>query len=173
MPSVRIPNSRASRNGLTYARLLLRVLPRGTMATAFEGQLFKPGALIDEAALWPTDEYPRIPILLEYAGSDHSGRGHHRSKDIYLLWRYDGARGQWIELVRCHSERAEWIEHLRPVALEVLGRVPVLVDGEVAARISARVVGVLDQELERLTCNERHVVMAFVYQAFSARAVAY
>jgi hypothetical protein len=158
---------------LTYAQLVSRVYPRRMAFNAFEGTLLKPGALIDEAELWPTPDYPVIPLLLEYAGNDSSGWGHRRSKDIYLLWRYDCARHEWIELVRCVSEATEWLDHLRPVALMQLARNAPPADPSSAASISARIIGALDQELERLDGEDRHLVMSFVYQAFSARAVSY
>ena len=120
--SMRIPRTCRHRGQLTYAKLLVRVYPHRAMANAFEGKLLKPGALIDEAELRPTLEYPAIPLLLEYAGNDRTGRGHRRSHDIYLLWRYDRAYGGWEELVRCASQGADWIQHLKPVALAELNR---------------------------------------------------
>lgn len=130
MPSVRIPRTCQSRNVLTYAKLLLRVYPERRI-NAYEGKLLKPGAVIDETDLWPSAEYPAIPLLLEYAGTDGSKRdgskrGHNRAHDIYVLWRYDQARVQ-----------------------------------------------ALDHELEMLGPGDRHLVMAFVYQEFSVRAVAF
>lgn len=176
MLRVAIPRTCPRRQDLTYARLLLRVYPLRTMANAFEGVLLKPGAMVDESALWPSPEYPEIPILLEYAGSDRTGRGHNRSNDVYLLWRYDRARGAWVEIARSVSRGAEWIERIKAVALLELG-LPVLpadpADTASAAGITDRVLGLLDRELERLCPQDRHLVMNFVYQEFSARAAAY
>jgi hypothetical protein len=169
---VRIPQSRLSRRDMDYARLLVRIYPRRTMANAFDGVLLKPGSLIDEAALWPTPEYPETPILLEYAGNDHTGRGHRRSNDIYLLWRYERDRKCWVELVRTTSQGAEWIEHLKPIAILELRR-DSLPDAFSAAGVSAAVLAALDRQLELLDPLERHLAMAFVYQEFTARALAY
>ena len=140
------------------------------MANAFDGILLKPGSAIDESALWPTPEFPENPLLLEYAGNDHTGRGHRRSNDIYLLWRYDRARSCWVELVKCTSQGADWIEQLKAIALQELAR------GESPGNVvnAAGVSGcVLDHELEMLSPIDRHLVMSYVYQEFSARAVAY
>jgi len=169
---VRIPRSRLTRRDTTYAKLLLRVYPRRTMANAFEGVLLKPGSLIDETALWPEPEYPSTPLLLEYAGNDHTGRGHRRSNDIYLLWKYDRERG-WVELVRCTSQGADWIEHMKAIALLELRRDIVPADAWSAASISALVLAALDKHLELLDPLERHLAMSFVYQEFSARALAF
>lgn len=177
MPSVRIPRTCQSRNVLTYAKLLLRVYPERRI-NAYEGKLLKPGAVIDETDLWPSAEYPAIPLLLEYAGTDGSKRdgskrGHNRAHDIYVLWRYDQARGEWMELIRAVSEGADWIEHLKPIALAELGRAKTPADANAAACVTCRVLQALDHELEMLGPGDRHLVMAFVYQEFSVRAVAF
>jgi len=157
---------------MTFATLLLRVYPRRAVA-AFEGQRLKPGALIDEAELWPTQEYPSTPILLEYAGSDHSGWGHRRSNDIYLLWKYDKTRGRWTELARHIGQGAEWQEAFKTIAFREIARDAPPIDAATAAAVSGRVLGVLDSELELLGSADRLLVMNYVYQEFSARAVQY
>jgi hypothetical protein len=176
VPRVAIPRTCKYRRQPTYAKLLLRVY-RDRTWNAFEGKLLKPGALIDEAELWPTPEYPEIPLLLEYAGHDRTGRGHRRSNDIYLLWRYERSRAAWVELIKCTCQGADWIEQLKPIAIAELGRavLPVTMEEAAAqaASVTGRVLGVLDHELEMLGPRDRHLVMTFVYQEFSARAVAY
>lgn len=172
MARVLIPRTSQSRGALGYAKLLCRVRPRRTF-DAFEGTLLRPGARIDEADLRPAPDYPAIPILLEYAGHDSSGRGHRRSNDIYVLWRYDAAACGWLELIRCTCQGADWIEQLKPIALREIARSSEPVDARHAADVCGRVLGVLDQALERLDRDERHLVMSFVYQAFSARSAAY
>jgi hypothetical protein len=143
------------------------------MANAYEGKLLRPGAVIDEADLWPTSEYPEIPILLEYAGNDRTGRGHNRSNDIYLLWRYDRANATWVELIRAKSQNADWVEHLKPVAIAELRRTQAPADANAARGVTGRVLLALDNELELLGPGDRHLVMAFVYQEFASRAVAF
>lgn len=173
---VQIPRTCPRRNILTYARLLLRVFPGRRLANAFEGKLLKPGAVIDEADLWPTADYPVVPLLLEYAGSAQSKGGHNRSHDTYLLWRYTlGDHGaEWVEIVRTTSERAEWVEHLKPIALAELARERAPERPAADTRgIIGRVLDALDRELEMLGPGDRHLVMASIYQEFSARAVAF
>lgn len=167
---VRIPRTCQSRAQLVYARLLLRVYPRRTMANAFEGPLLKPGSVVDENALWPNAQSPENPLLLEYAGNDKTGRGHRRSNDVYIIWRFDRARRAWDELVRSTSQGADWIAHLKPVAVAELARAGVKPDPVSAGDVTTRVLAVLDRELEPLDSAERHLVMSFVYQEFSARA---
>jgi hypothetical protein len=172
MPRIRIPRTCPHRRDMTYAKLLLRVYPHRSW-NAFDGSPVKPGALVDESALWPTAEYPETPLLLEYAGNDHSGRGHNRSLDIYLLWRYDRAQARWTELMRCKSQGLEWIESMKPVALQELARTAPAPDPWTADRVSILVLSLLDIELEKLGPAERHLAMSFVYQEFSARVLAY
>lgn len=157
---------------MTFATLLLRVYPRRSVA-AFEGKRLKPGALIDEAELWPTPDYPSTPVLLEYAGNDHSGWGHRPSNDIYLLWRYDRERGRWTELARHTGQGAEWQESFKTIAFREIARDTQPIDAAAAAAVSGRVLGVLDSELELLGSADRLLVMNYVYQEFSARAVQY
>jgi hypothetical protein len=143
------------------------------MANAFEGLLLKPGATFEEAALWPTSEYPAMPLLLEYAGTDRTGSGHRRSNDIYVLWRYDRGRGCWDELIRATSQGMDWIEQLKAVALQELGRTIAPFDASAAHCVSRRVLGALDHELEMLDADDRLLVMSFVYQEFTSRALAF
>src|SRR5277367_1081440 len=79
------------------------------------GPFFKCGKLIDESALWPSNHFPVVPLLLEYAGSDHSGHGHNRSRDIHVLWRYVRDRQKWEEIARVTADGADWFHHLAPI----------------------------------------------------------
>jgi hypothetical protein len=170
--TIRIPRTNETRGALTYARLLLRVWPRRTFA-AFDGKFFKPGAKIEEADLWPTPEYPAVPLLLEYAGSDRTGRGHRRANDIYLLWRYERETGEWVALLRYTGQGTEWIAPIKRRALAELARTEPPISCTHASDVCVRVLAALDHELELLDNENRHLVMSFVYQEFSARAVAY
>jgi hypothetical protein len=162
-----IPRSAAGRRELTYSRLLRRVHSDRTLANAFEGKLLRPGARIEYGGLWPDESYPMVPVLLEYAGSDHSGRGHNRSSQIYILWRYEVARG-WVELARVLSAGAEWIVNLMPLALRELGG-PARVDPDLAANVAAGFLSRFDAELKELGAGDRALVLNFVYEQVAAR----
>jgi hypothetical protein len=157
-----------------YAKLLLRVYPRRANGLdRFDGQLLKPGAVIEHSALWPTTEYPPVPLLLEYAGSDHSGRGHNRAKSIYILWRYELVRTEWVEVARAVSDNDDWHTHLVPIAFAEINRGTPPRDAKYAAAVCGRILGALDSELDRLTIDDRDMVMHFVYEQFTARAITY
>lgn len=147
--------------------LVLRAFPRASVC-AFEGTLQRTGSRVPEASLWPTPEYPETPLLIEYAGHDRSGRGHRRSNDLHVLWRYDPELGIWIELARVWSQGPEWYHHLLPIVLAQL-RASCQNDVEIAGKATERVLHVLDRELAVLPIDGRDRAMSFLYDAFTAR----
>lgn len=163
---IRIPRTTTSRRERTYAQIVEKVYPHRPYLP-FAGPMFRCGALIDEQRLAPD----RAALLIEFAGSDYSGRGHNRSNDIHVLWRYDRAKGSWIELARTLSQGREWTYRLMPI-IEREFKAPAINYAEVADRVSARVLGVLDEELDELPDEGRERVMSFLYDQFAARLVA-
>jgi hypothetical protein len=136
------------------------------MANAFEGTLLKPGSRVEHAALWPVEGYPDIPLLLEFAGSDHTGRGHNRGNQIYVLWRFENER--WVEIARTLSVGAEWIPHMLAIALRELGG-PAAIDPALAEKVADRFLSILDRELMELGAGDRALVLNFVFEQVSAR----
>ena len=170
MPLIRIPRTAESRRARTYAQLVLRVTTlRGR--PSFEGIFFRCGAAVEEAALRPTPEYPEIPLLIEYAGNDRTGRGHRRSNDIHILWRWNPARREWDEIARMLSQGPEWLHDLAPVVRRRVASPPRRFV-ELAGDATARVLATLDGELAVLEDEGRERVMAFLYDQFTARFVA-
>jgi hypothetical protein len=86
---------------------------RGRAGHPFAGVFLRSGAVVDGASLWPTSDYPAIPLLIEFAGSDRSGRGHNRSLDIHVLWRFDGRA--FREVARVKSQGREWVFDFLPI----------------------------------------------------------
>jgi hypothetical protein len=166
---VRIPRSSKSRSSLTYAVLVHRVYPNRLYGDAFEGPVLPPGRLIEQSALWPGPDFPKEPLLLEYAGSDRSGLGHRRSNHTYLLWRYDVARSEWIEIARASAVSLERVEILKSAATQHLAIVkPTL---KTSAEAVSRVLCALESELEVLQDGERRGLMGLLYEQFTARLV--
>jgi hypothetical protein len=164
--TVLIPRSAVSRRELTYAKLLCRVHPDRMMGHAFEGIYLKPGTRVGISALRPSDDYPETPLLLEFAGSDHTGRGHHRSNQIYILWRF--RRGEWVEVVRTLSKGAEWIHTIRAVALREIGGPPPP-DPALAAGVVERFLGQIDRELGELAAADRGIALSLFFEQMAAR----
>ncbi len=52
---------------------------------------------------------------MEFVGSDGTGRGHNRSRDLHVLWRYDRDRQEWEEVTRILSHGSEWFDYLAPI----------------------------------------------------------
>lgn len=170
---VRIPHSAAARGERTYAQLIRRISPDPGLAI-IEGTWLKTGSHVEESQLWPASDYPLAPLLLEYAGSDRSGRGHARSRDLHILWRYDADAGAFIELARVLSCGAEWVYHLAPIIRTELGSVSrAPADrAERAAEAVTRVIDVLDGELRELEDEGRIAALARIYTQVSARLCA-
>jgi hypothetical protein len=147
----------------------MRVHPRRAMP--FQGRMLRTGSQVHEIDLHPADEYPAVPILIEYAGSDGSGRGHNRSPDIHVLWRY--VNGRWDEVARVRSQGPEWIAHLLPIVERLLLAMPAPANQvEIAGEVAARVLEFLDGQLDRLGNEGRERAMSFLFDQFAARMVA-
>lgn len=168
---VRLPRTPNS-HGLSYAILIRRVHPHRTMGDVFEGRRVRPGANLTAAELWPTPDYPEVPLLLEYAASDRSGSGHRRrSHHLYLLWEFLQDANEWRELARANAEALEWIEVLRPAAMRHLKDARRESEAALAEMATARILTVLELELDVLADAERRNFLGMVYEQFTARLV--
>jgi hypothetical protein len=166
---VQIPRTAVSRREMTYAQLLKRVhLDRHL--NVFEGPIMKTGISIDQSELWPSSDFPACPLLLEFAGSDRKGRGHNRSSQIHILWRYEPEGGGWVEIVRTLSVGAEWIMHLAPIALRELGGRPP-VDELRAGAVARFFLSQLDKDLCELGAGEKASVLTQLFEQLAARLV--
>jgi hypothetical protein len=159
------PDGRLRRAAASYV-LLVRRVPR--RAAVFPGQFFRAGATIDDSALWPSPAWPANPLLIEFAGSDGTGRGWRRSPDIHILWRYDRERGVFDEIARLRSFGMEWFHNLVPIVeREIRLRPPD--HGEEAQRAVERLVAALDRESDELADEGRERALAMLYDEIAAR----
>ncbi len=170
---VKLPRTCARRTAVTYAKLLYRVLP-GIGGMRFAGALVRPGASIEEAALWPGPEYPAVPVLLECAGALESGWGHRRMPLTYILWRYE-PRGEgelaWRELARAASVGPEWADDLARAARRALAPLGPGQAAPDAWAISARVLAAIELAMADLDPGVEAEVMSLVYDQVAARVV--
>jgi hypothetical protein len=162
---VKIPRTAARRAERCYARLVLRATRR---APFFDGPLLRAGAFVEESALWPTPDYPLIPLLIEYAGSDGSGLGHNRSRDVHVLWRYVRARQDFEEVARVASHGAEWVYDLRPIVERELVR-PAIDDNARGRAAASRLAALIDGALDELEDAGRESALAALYNQVAAR----
>lgn len=165
--TIQIPRSAVSRRQLTYAQLICKVHPDRKMRTAFEGVWVKPGSKVEYSAL---AGYPEKPLLIEYAGNDASGRGHNRSKDIRILWRFEPEKNNWVEIIRTLGHGSEWIADVMPIVLRELGGPP-KADPEIAATVTRRFFSQLDVELGELAAADRTITLNLVFEQLVARLV--
>lgn len=170
---IRLPRSAGRRSGPSYALLVRRISPNRALRN-FEGQILRAGALVEESALWPDAHYPRVPLLIEFAGTDglaangKPARGHNRARDIRILWRFDRERRAWDEIARIASEGSHWYADLAPIVEREL--VPADVDHvEDARAIAGRLAALIDGALAELTEEGRGHALAFLYDEVAAR----
>lgn len=168
---IRIPNSASRRGVIAYAKLLHWVEQPATTGFDFEGRLLKPGQKIQEAELWPSEDWPRTPVLLECAGSEKPGWGHRREPQIYILWRYERESGQWREIARTAATNSEWCLILGPVARQaVVGAIPARPRAE-CAELADQVCRAIEEiVLRRLTAGDGAAVLARLHDLLAARA---
>ncbi len=167
--TVRLPSSATRRGTVTSIRLIRKVRPDPIWGGyAFDGDLFRPGQVIQLGDLRPSDDYPDPPLLIECAGSVGRMPRSKHSEYLHLLWRYEPVRNAWSEVARAVSPTNDWTSYLGPIALDQIGRKPVLVD---PIGVADRVVEALEADLEPLSTPDRKRVMLAVYDRFQSKVV--
>jgi hypothetical protein len=154
---------------MTFVRLIERIRPNEWHPMGIEGPTFKCGIEIEENRLWPAAHFPRIPLLLEFAGILHAGVSRQaRQPHTYVLWQYDLARREFRELVRCSAHGIEWLDAIRAPALNALrdpGRESALTAAEAAKRVHEAV----DAELRYLDFEARGHFISRLYESAACR----
>lgn len=170
MRQIRIPRSSTRRIDETYAKLLRSVNEPATTGFDFDGLILRPGQQLEEAELWPSEDWPEIPVLLECAGIAEPGWGHRRSSYCYILWQYSRETQEWREIARTTAVSTEWCRVLGPIARR-------LVVGEVLPRprqeivqLAERLVGAIEVALRRLTETDRAALLCHVHELLAAMA---
>lgn len=159
--TIRIPNSATRRGGIAFVKLLNWVNEPATTGFDFDGRLLRPGQQIDEAELWPSEDWPGVPVLLECAGITEPGWGHRRSSYCYIVWQYDREAGEWREVARTTAVDSEWCYVLGPIARR-------LVVGEVLPRPRREIIDLADQLI--IAINE--VVLSHLTESDAAAVLA-
>ena len=175
--AVQLPSSSPTRRGrhTSFTKLLYRVDPQVLNGFGFYGKICRPGARIPESDLWPTDEYPARPVLLEYVSQAGRGRRGHQTDQsegaLYVLWTYDREARDWIELGRATGVSTEWVITLQPLALNALTPQKPQARADVSA-IASRIVSFLDGELTQLAAEERQQILDVVHNQLASRMCA-
>jgi hypothetical protein len=168
---VRIPISRSRRTQPTWAKLLKRIDPRSRSPFEWRGRFFRPGAWVEENALWPDGTFPRTPLLVEHAGAEAPARGHnrHRCDNTVILWRYDRATGQFAEVGRVAAPAGLWMHLLEPLVRECFAREMGMAPAADLDLIRSRITQFLQAELRLITDAERGRVLTLVHDELAAR----
>lgn len=168
MPTIRIPRTSTRPGDLTFVRLVERIRPNEWHPMAIEGPTMKCGIEIDESRLWPAAHFPRVPLLLEFAGIAVPGWGHKRSSHTYVLWQYCSETLQFRELVRTTAHGNEWLEAIRAPALNAL-RDPEASAARRAAEAAKRLDAAVDAELSYLEFEGRGHLISRLYELAACR----
>lgn len=170
---VKIPRTSARSEQMAFAKLLCRVDPQTINGFGFEGIFLRPGRTIEESALWPTDRYPTVPIVLEFAGKRTVRGVGHNGEDLrmalYVLWRLDGRT--WTEVARAYATSTEWAYELRSIASRLVGHAGVDVLPSLASA-AARISSCLTQEFAELEPRDRARLVGVLHDLFGVQLAA-
>ena len=169
--TVWLPRSAERRGATNFLKLLCRINAYVRSGFDFLGRLLRPGARIPESDLWPSPEYPRVPLVLEGVQLDFSGHGHNRNAATFILWRYDRDTQQWIEAARSSAPGARWVHDLAPIARRLLGDTRVWPD-PAPAEICERFATILEGELAAVTHQVRIEVLSRLHDHCAGRICA-
>jgi hypothetical protein len=166
---VRLPCT-GRRNYQSYSKLLKRVDPQATSGFDFEGQMLRSGTVVTDAQLRPSDEWPAMPVLLEFVMVmvEQGKLGRKRAEQQYVLWRFDGY--VWIELGRAQSPSWQWAIDLRELAVRALAQGPEVMPD--LAAVQARIAAAIARELEGLEGELQSRVLGIVHDQIACRVAA-
>jgi hypothetical protein len=126
----------------------------------FSGKFLRPGSTFDPERL------PRPAVLIESVGSVRTAaaRSRYSFEHMWILWRFDFARGDWIEVAQGVARDASWTVDIAPIAYRLLFSSA----GSIASRsveMSARPIVVelasfIDEKLNLTTRELRCFVLA-------------
>lgn len=149
-----LPRTSENRQDRGFLRLLTFVDREAPPGLQFDGQLLTPGAQFDPIAL------PRPAVLLEYAGRVRiaPARSRYSFAALWLLWRYDFDRSEWMEVVRTASDDS-WSYDFAVIAHRYLYSALPAAEAR-AAPVAARIRELVDAELRRVHSDARCHVLA-------------
>jgi hypothetical protein len=136
--------------------------------------ILRPGSLVTDAELWPSAEFPRIPLLLEAALVPRDqAAARRRLEPLYVLWRYDQQRNAWSEIGRAKSESWHWALELRGLAVRAMADSRALIRVRInLTKVQQRIAAALDRELKSLDFAETRSVLGILHDQLAWRAAA-
>lgn len=169
---VRLPSSSTKRSQMTYMKLLRRFEPL-TRVFVWKGRIFRPGATILETDLWPDGSFPRIPLLVEFAGAENPAKGwnRHKSDETAILWRYersDGKDGEFVEVGRVVAPNGIWALLLEPLVREAMAQQSGTAVPDFGT-VRDRIAKFLAAELDLVGDADRARLLAIVHDELASR----
>ena len=148
----------------TYVRVVTSMHSTTWGAVAFEGKLHSPGAVVD------ADSLPSPAVLVEAAGPIGPWqRGKHREL-LYILWRLDLVRWEWVEIARAQALDWSWTLMLREAAFQALHPRPELIDIIQRSRdVTDELVALLDVRLQTEMREVRASVLHSIYERVAGK----
>ncbi len=152
----RLPKTSDSRRTAGYHQLLTSVDPYAPRGFQFKGQYLTPGASFDVLDL------PRPAVMIESVGSVRIApeRLPRSFRHLYVLWRFDFDRREWIEVLRTYAEGSAWTLDLAPVAYRLLHPQPEAAAETAAAPLVDGIAGLLTDQLATMSRELRCYVLA-------------
>jgi|SRR5215831_12299996 len=167
MLQVKIPRTWTGRNRDGYALLIRRIMPSEGFSF-LQGRFFRPGRRVDLAELWPTPDYPIVPLVVEFAGRIRPDDGRRPFPDLHVLWRYNAQRNDWEERIRFIDSGPQWLYDLREILRDEMRRPPIDHAG-LAHEAITRVLRVMEGELGELEDEGRLAALAGLYDHVTSR----
>jgi hypothetical protein len=170
---VRIPLTATKRSQHTYAKLLSRVDPRSCSAFAWQGRFLRPGSTVPEAELWPDGTFPRVPLVVEFCGALKPAKGwnRHQSDETAVLWAYEKAQGEFLEIGRVAAPTGLWMRSLEPLVRDAMARELGELNQPDLEVIRTRITRVLAAELDLVAAADRSRLLTLVHDELAWRIV--
>jgi hypothetical protein len=164
---IQLPRS-SGRANRTYAsvKLVTRILPSAHYNLGWEGRKYPPGALVERSELIEN------AIALECAGPQGTfKRGLAFRRDwLWILWRYNWQRGEWVEVARALAINWEWALVLRQPAIQLLYPKPEFFDLLQRGKdVASEVMGLIEQHLQGEDLSVRVNALASIYDQVAGR----
>lgn len=163
---VRLPRSSTRQQNPydLYCKVLTDIIPEPFGAALFAGKIYKPGAVVELAAL------PDPAVVIECAGQIGAWQRGKRRDFQYILWTYDRQLDEWHELARAQAKDKTWTAGIREPAWLALHPRPELVDVIQRTRdITDEILELIDKRLRSELVEVRANALYTIYERVAGR----
>ena len=161
---LRLPRTVGRRGGIAFVQAPTRVRARAGCGFGIEGKYYRAGAWIRAAELGAS---PVVLEMSEVEGGSNAARRGRRWEALYIVWRFNGDRGEWEEVARTSGERTVVMEELRSVVTRAIAQRTWRVVPSVE-QAAERIAGALEEMVEEVEREQRGAVLAIVHDLVTA-----